>query len=85
MLQHNIFYWLNKDWDGGGKVTNDWPVDILIKYSDPSGKKFEAALTMVFRPITYMMNQKIKPDAPPFLRRQVEASLEFIDIKHMRV
>jgi hypothetical protein len=82
MFQHNIFYWLNKDWDGGGKVTDDWPIDIFIRYSDPSGRKFEAALTMIFHPITHMMNQKIKPDAPSFLRRQPQASLEFTDIKH---
>jgi hypothetical protein len=82
MFQHNIFYWLNKDWDGGGEVTDDWPIDILINYSDPLGKKFEATLKMIFHPITYMMNQKIRPDAPSFLRRQPQTSLEFTDIKH---
>jgi hypothetical protein len=85
MFQHNIFYWLNKDWDGGGKVTDDWPIEILIRYSDPSGRKFEAALTMVFHPITHMMNQKIKPDAPSFLRRQPQPSLEFTDIRHKSI
>jgi hypothetical protein len=81
MLKHNIFYWLNKDWDGGGKLTNDCLIDIFIKYYDPSGRRFEAAMTMIFHPISHMMNQKIDPNAPQFLRRQPDVSLEYRNTK----
>lgn len=59
MTQHDIFYWLTKDWDSNDKLVEEWSVPISVKYSDPTGqRRFEVTMTLVFFPIRHMMNKK---------------------------
>ena len=87
MVNHDIFHWLMKDWNDNGELVDDWPIPIVVKYSDPLGRKsFEATMTFVFHPIRYMMNQKYdRRDQPDFLKRHREPSWEFTDIKFKRI
>lgn len=79
MIQHDIFYWLTKDWDTNGEIVGEWPVPIRITYDDPLNQKhFETTLTLVFFPITHMMNKRHKP--PSFIKP--EPNWEIRNIEH---
>jgi pyrimidine deaminase RibD-like protein len=49
--QHNIVHWLNRDWDSGGDIVEEWPVPLRITYEDFSKTIFETTLTLVYLPI----------------------------------
>lgn len=81
MIEHDIFYWLTKDWDGNGELVGEWPVSVSIKYGDPlNQKQFETTMTLVFFPIAYMMNEK---HSSPF--KQDRAVYEIRNIHHRTV
>jgi hypothetical protein len=82
MVNHNIFHWLNKDWDASGTLADeDWPIPITIKYSDPLDKRhFEGTVTLMFHPWTYNMNKKSNDkNLPNFILRHQEPGWEFIN------
>jgi pyrimidine deaminase RibD-like protein len=49
--QYNIVYWLNRDWNSGGDIVEEWPVLLRITYEDFSNTIFETTLTLVYLPI----------------------------------
>lgn len=79
-VTHDIFHWLNKDWDSSGTLADeDWPIPITITYCDPLGKRrFEGTVTLVFHPWTHNMNKK-HPNAPNFILRHRDPGYEFIN------
>jgi hypothetical protein len=79
LLSHDIFNWLVKDWDGNGKLLEDWPIALTITYSDPLGMRhFEATVTLMFHPIRYLMYKRHN-NAPDFIVRHREPSWEFVN------
>jgi hypothetical protein len=71
MQAQDIFHWLVQDWDGNGELTDDWPIDLRVKFSDPLGKRFfESQMTLVFHPIKHIMYRQRGPGkTPPFISK----------------
>jgi hypothetical protein len=76
--QHEIFYWLSKDWNENGTLVEEWSVPILVKYGDSLGqRRFEVRMHLVFHPIRYMLNKNYQLPVP-------SPSWEFRDIVFQR-
>ena len=56
--EHDIFYWLLKDWNANGELIEEWPIQITVSYSDFSKKKnFLTTAKLVFHAIRYILEQ----------------------------
>jgi pyrimidine deaminase RibD-like protein len=51
LAQHNIVYWLNRDWDTNGEIIEEWSVPVAITYEDFGKATFETRLCLVYLPI----------------------------------
>ena len=57
ITQHDIFYWLSKDWRGKNDRMGEYIVPIRINYRDSiDSKHFEATMALVFDAIRYQLN-----------------------------
>lgn len=81
MQKHDIFHWLIQDWDGNGTLTDEWPIEIAVRYSDPLGKRhFEAKMTLLFHPIKHIMYRRTsESSSPPFISK--DPTWEFKNIR----
>ena len=56
--EHDIFYWLLKDWNANGELIEEWPIQITVSYSDFSKKKtFLTTAKLVFHAIRYILEE----------------------------
>lgn len=59
ITQHDIFYWLSKDWRGKNDRMGEYIVPIRINYRDSiDSKHFEATMALVFDAIRYQLNKE---------------------------
>jgi hypothetical protein len=82
--EHDIFYWLEKDWDAfgvsGGVIATEWPIEIEIGYSDFTlKKKFVTTMTFVFFAVKYTLEK------PPVWPMNDKVLWEFRDIVTKRI
>ena len=82
--EHDIFYWLEKDWDAfgvqGGVIATEWPIAIEIQYSDFAlKKKFVTTMTLVFFAVKYTLEK------PPVWPMNDKVLWEFRDIVTKRI
>jgi hypothetical protein len=87
MNEHDIFYWLLKDWDGNGELLDEWPIPLTIEYWDfTRKKKFSVTMNLVFHAIRYLLDEKHggqQREWPP--RNYARPLWEFRDIQFKRV
>lgn len=56
-----IFYWLIKDWDKGGELVGEWPVQITVTYANSSNsREFTGTSTLMFYPIKHQTLESFK-------------------------